>query len=248
MVVLQHYRTPAPHRISIPYTRSLFFTPNAYSVQEKPLSCTEFLKPIHVARLAVAEKNCPPNCWQSLRGWNMLGGRRVLGGHVEQSASALNLASALKRVAVASERPVRPRTGQGEGSARDKFRVSGTKEMVEGAGANKVSGVLSEASCIRCGTLNFTKKEADHLSTSLNCGAGEGTRTHTRKAPDPKSGLSTNFNTPATRVAKVRKLADNANSAVAFCTAPKETGLLQRWQHYSNGNCTALKAAALLQR
>ena len=45
----------------------------------------------------------------------------------------------LKRVAVASERPVHPRVG--EGFARDKFRVSGTKEMVEGAaGANKESG------------------------------------------------------------------------------------------------------------
>ena len=47
----------------------------------------------------------------------------------------------LKRVAVASERPVHPRVG--EGFAGDKFRVNGTKEMVEGAGANKVSEVLS---------------------------------------------------------------------------------------------------------
>ena len=69
-------------------------------------------------------------------------------GHVEQSMDTL------KRVAVASERPVHPRVG--EGSARDKFRVSGTKEMVEGAGANKVSEVLSEAGCCRCGTSNFT--------------------------------------------------------------------------------------------
>ena len=30
--------------------------------------------------------------------------------------------------------------GRGKGSAGDKFRVSGTKEMVEGAGANKESG------------------------------------------------------------------------------------------------------------
>ena len=30
--------------------------------------------------------------------------------------------------------------GAGEGAAGDKFRVSGTKEMVEGAGANKESG------------------------------------------------------------------------------------------------------------
>ena len=37
---------------------------------------------------------------------------------------------------------------EGEGSAGDKFRVSGTQETVEGAGANEV---LSEASCCRRG-------------------------------------------------------------------------------------------------
>ena len=36
--------------------------------------------------------------------------------------------------------------GAGEGSAGDKFRVSGTREMVEGARANKVSGVLVRGS------------------------------------------------------------------------------------------------------
>ncbi len=40
-----------------------------------------------------------------------------------------------------------PGQGQGEGSAGDKFRVSGTQETGEGAGAHEVSGVLSEASC-----------------------------------------------------------------------------------------------------
>ena len=35
--------------------------------------------------------------------------------------------------------------------------------------------------------------------------AGEGTRTHTREAPDPKSGLATNYNTPAVSVGKYRK-------------------------------------------
>ena len=44
-------------------------------------------------------------------------------------------------MAVASERPVHPRVG--EGFAGDKFRVNGTKEMVEGAGANKESGAVS---------------------------------------------------------------------------------------------------------
>ena len=46
--------------------------------------------------------------------------------------------------------------GVGKGSAGDKFRVSGTQETVEGAGANKESGVPLEASCCRCGTSNFT--------------------------------------------------------------------------------------------
>ena len=102
-----------------------------------------------------------------------------------------------------------------------------------------MSEVLSEESCCRCGTSNITK-ERGHLCDLFLCGAGEGTRTHTRKAPDPKSGLSTNFNTPATRIAKVRKLADNANSAVAFrdtqkatalFTSPKATALLQGDRH-----------------
>ncbi|MCF0175441.1 MAG: hypothetical protein HUJ94_01250 [Bacteroidales bacterium] len=42
--------------------------------------------------------------------------------------------------------------GQREGSAGDKFRDSGTQETVEGSGANKVSGVLSEAGCCQYGT------------------------------------------------------------------------------------------------
>ena len=67
-----------------------------------------------------------------------------------ENASHLVVRSTGKRVAVASERPVYPRTGSflvpsavegaREGAAGDKFRVSGTKEMVEGAGANKESG------------------------------------------------------------------------------------------------------------
>ena len=51
-----------------------------------------------------------------------------------------------------------PGHGEGEGSAVDKFRVIGMQETVEGAGANEVSGVLSEASCCRCGAPLITKK------------------------------------------------------------------------------------------
>ena len=51
-----------------------------------------------------------------------------------------------------------PGHGEGEGSAGDKFRVSGTQETVEGAGANEVSGVLSEASCCRCGAPIIKKR------------------------------------------------------------------------------------------
>ena len=35
-----------------------------------------------------------------------------------------------------------PGHGQGEGSAGDKFRVSGTQETVEGAGVSEANGVL----------------------------------------------------------------------------------------------------------
>ena len=39
-------------------------------------------------------------------------------------------------------------------------------------------------------------KKRQHLVMLSRC-AGEGTRTHTHEAPDPKSGLATNYNTPA---------------------------------------------------
>ena len=48
--------------------------------------------------------------------------------------------------------------GRGKGSAGDKFRVIGMQETVEGAGANEVNGVLSEASCCRCGAPLIKKK------------------------------------------------------------------------------------------
>ena len=48
-----------------------------------------------------------------------------------------------------------PGHGQGEGSAGDKFRVSGTQETVEGAGA---SGVLEGADCCRCCALRIKKR------------------------------------------------------------------------------------------
>ena len=51
-----------------------------------------------------------------------------------------------------------PGHGKGEGSVGDKFRVSGTQETVEVAGANEVSGVLSEASCCRCGAPLIKKR------------------------------------------------------------------------------------------
>ena len=48
-----------------------------------------------------------------------------------------------------------------------------------------------------------TKK--DRLFPKRSPCAGEGTRTHTHEAPDPKSGLSTNFNTPATEYKDIKK-------------------------------------------
>ena len=129
------------YRISLPYRRSLFFTPNASDdASRTPGSLFE-----HRMRIPYRRSLFLVRC-------------------ASENASHLVVRSTGKRVAVASERPVQPRTGRGEWSARDKFRVSGTKEMVEGAGANKVSEVLSEASCCRCETSNFTKKEADLFS------------------------------------------------------------------------------------
>ena len=60
-----------------------------------------------------------------------------------------------------------PGHGEGEGSAVDKFRVSGTQETVEGAGANEVSGVLSEASCCRCGAPLIKKTRPTLFSRPL---------------------------------------------------------------------------------
>ncbi|MBQ0126949.1 MAG: hypothetical protein KBS80_03020, partial [Bacteroidales bacterium] len=60
-----------------------------------------------------------------------------------------------------------PGHGEGEGSAGDKFRVSGTQETVEGAGANEVSGVLSDASCCRCGAPLIKKKRPTLIGQPL---------------------------------------------------------------------------------
>ena len=54
--------------------------------------------------------------------------------------------------------------GRGKGSAGDKFRVIGMQETVEGAGANEVNGVLSEASCCRCGAPLIKKKRQTRWS------------------------------------------------------------------------------------
>ena len=65
-----------------------------------------------------------------------------------------------------------PGHGEGEGSAGDKFRVSGTQETVEGAGANEVSGVLSEASCCRCGAPLIKKRSRPRGRLLLLCQLG----------------------------------------------------------------------------
>ena len=57
--------------------------------------------------------------------------------------------------------------GRGKGSAGDKFRVIGMQETVEGAGANEVNGVLSEASCCRCGAPLIKIEEADPFLVDL---------------------------------------------------------------------------------
>ena len=95
------------YRISLPYQKSLFFTPNASEDASRTT-----------------------------------GGLFEHGTHIRYRRGPFPVPSAVE--------------GAGEGSAGDKFRVSGTKKMVEETGANKESGALSEASCCRCGTSNFT--------------------------------------------------------------------------------------------
>ena len=56
-----------------------------------------------------------------------------------------------------------PDTGRGEGSAGDKFRVSGTQETVEGAGANEVSGVLRNPYHPPCVTIYIEKRLTNEL-------------------------------------------------------------------------------------
>ena len=96
------------HRMSLPYRRSLFFTPNA---SENASRTTGSLF-AHRVSLPYHRRAFPvPSSFE----------------------------------------------GVGKGSAGDKFRVSGgTQETVEETGANKESGALTEASCHRCGTSNFT--------------------------------------------------------------------------------------------
>ena len=65
-----------------------------------------------------------------------------------------------------------PGQGQGKGPAGDKFRVSGTQETVEGAGANEVSGVLEEASYCRCEAPSMgivLHPHLSHLNIVLHC-------------------------------------------------------------------------------
>ena len=82
-----------------------------------------------------------------------------------ENASHLVVRSTEKRVAVASERPVHPRVG--EGFAGDKFRVNGTKEMVEGAGANKESGVRVRGNLLPVRNFELHKRKRPTFLSAL---------------------------------------------------------------------------------
>ena len=82
-----------------------------------------------------------------------------------ENASHLVVRSTGKRVAVASERPVHPRVG--EEAAGDKFRVNGTKEMVEGAGANKESGVRVRGNLLPVRNFELHKRKRPTFSSTL---------------------------------------------------------------------------------
>ena len=125
------------HRISLPYRRSLFFTPNASENASRTIG-GRFRYRISVPY------------------------RRSLFFAPSASENASRTIGSLfaHRVSLPYHRRAFPVPssfeGVGKGSAGDKFRVSGTQETVEETGANKESGALTEANCHRCGTSNFT--------------------------------------------------------------------------------------------
>ena len=58
-----------------------------------------------------------------------------------------------------------PGHGQGEGPARYEFRVSGTKEIVGGAGVSEANGVPPAVGCLTARSLDHrTKREAGYQS------------------------------------------------------------------------------------
>ncbi len=69
---------------------------------------------------------------------------------------------------------------------------------------------VEKTEALRRTVFGTAENESNSLIFSeLLSSAGEGTRTHTPEAPDPKSGLSTNFNTPAGFFAKIEILQQN---------------------------------------
>ena len=130
------------HRAHIPYRRRPFLVPNIPSVPKAPIFYTE----------------CFRRCVAYHR-------RLFLVRRASENASHLVVRSTEKRVAVASERPVHPRVG--EGFAGDKFRVNGTKEMVEGAGANKESGVRVRGNLLPVRNFELHKRKRPTFSSTL---------------------------------------------------------------------------------
>ena len=102
------------HRISLPYRRSLFFTPNASE---------------NASRTG--------------------GGLFEHGTHIRYRRRPSPVPSAVE--------------GAGEGSAGDKFRVSGTKGMVEVAGANKESGAVSRTEDASGGQVLLLARRASEM-------------------------------------------------------------------------------------
>ena len=90
-------------------------------------------------------------------------------------------------------------------NAGDKGRVEGAKRLSSPQPHSllrkKKRGSFSQfLKFCRANVGQMSKRKSQPIKyqpVDFSKSAGEGTRTHTPEAPDPKSGLSTNFNTPA---------------------------------------------------
>ena len=145
---------PLRYRTSIPYTRRTSPVQNATSAKRRKI-----LPVPNSSNCQKREGHCKkrsPEC------------RREQENHSQEVCNA-----APKLLSATRESLDAPKVDfQGEGAIGYKFRVSGTKEMMEGAGANKVSVVLVRSKGVSLRSFELHKKEADLFQSTSSSGSG----------------------------------------------------------------------------